>query len=238
MQKRDWVDGFKVIYPVMVGYVPLGLACGMVLYDAGFSAFEILMMSLFVFAGAAQFMAASMLAMGAAIPSIIVMTFFLNLRHLLMSSSISGRLKNSSIPFLMVFSHTLADEAYAVNYNQFQNHVWSPQKALPANVLAFFTWSISTLLGGVIGSTVTINTMIMNYVLIAMFICMLVNQFASRLIVFVGLFSGILSVVLMVVLQHNIALVIAATIASFVGYFGEEYLAKKKAIEGEWQHGE
>ncbi|SLC92476.1 Uncharacterised protein [Mycobacteroides abscessus subsp. abscessus] len=52
------------------------------------------------------------------------------------------------------------------------------------------------------------NTVIMNYVLIAMFTCMLVNQFVSKIFVFVGLLSGVLAVILMMVLQHNISLVI------------------------------
>ncbi|UDE94858.1 AzlC family ABC transporter permease [Carnobacterium viridans] len=106
MKKQDWMDGLKVIYPVMISYVPLGLAGGMVLYDAGFNAVTILAMSLLVFGGAAQFMAASMVSMGASIPAIITMTFFLNLRHLLMSSSMSSFIKKTSLPFTL-FSVTL-----------------------------------------------------------------------------------------------------------------------------------
>lgn len=234
MKVQDWRAGFKVIYPVLLGYIPLGLACGMLLHDAGFSTLAILLMSLLVFAGASQFMAASMVAMGATTPAIIIMGFFLNLRHSLMSSSMSNRVKKSSIPFILLFSHTLADEAYAVNYNQFQNHEWSEQKALAANLLAYLTWCISTAIGGVLGSALVVNTVIMNYILISMFIYLLVSQFVSKVVVFVGLFSGVLSVILMLLLKHNIALVIAAILASFVGYFIEDYLAKKKIKGGEW----
>ena len=228
MEKQDWVDGFKVSYPVIISYVPLGLAGGMVLYDAGFNAPTILAMSLLVFGGAAQFMAASMVSMGASVSAIITMTFFLNLRHLLMSSSMSGFIKKPSLLFTLFFSHTLADESFAINYNQFKNHEWTANKALSINILAYLSWSLSTLVGGMIGSAWKIDTTIINYVLIAMFISLLVSQFVSKLYVFVGLAAGVLAVVFTVWLQHTIALVIAAILASFIGYFADEYLANKQ----------
>lgn len=234
MNKAVWAEGFKKMYPVMISYVPLGLACGMLLYEAGLNLLSIFFMSAFVFAGAGQFMAASMISAGATIPSIVLMTFFLNLRHVLMSSSIAGFLKKRSLPFLMLFGHTLADEGYAINYTQFQtNPEWTPEKALSSDLLGYFSWVASTVAGGYIGSNITFNPVIMNYVLIAMFICMLVNQFVSRIFVFVGILSGVLSVGLMMVLQHNISLVIAAVIASFIGYLLDEQRANKRAVEEE-----
>lgn len=228
MQKQDWLTGLKVIYPVLISYVPLGLAGGMVLYDAGFNAPSILAMSLLVFGGAAQFMAASMVSMGASISAIITMTFFLNLRHLLMSSSISGFIKKPSLPFVLFFSHTLADESFAINYNQFNNHKWTANKALSVNLLAYLTWALSTVAGGLIGSAWEIDTTIVNYVLIAMFISLLISQFVSKLYVFVGLTAGVLAVVFTILLQHTIALVLAAIVASFIGYFTDEYLLSRK----------
>ncbi|MCA9765688.1 MAG: AzlC family ABC transporter permease [Carnobacterium sp.] len=231
MKRKDWQEGFKIIFPVMLGYIPLGLACGMLLYDSGFSISAILLMSLIVFAGAAQFMAASMVVIGSTAPTIILMVFFLNIRHLLMSSSLSGFFKKSSIPFILLFSHTLADEAYAINYNQFKNHKWTDYQALATNVLAYLTWIVSTTVGGFIGSALTIDITIMNYVLIAMFIALLINQLVSKLFVVVGLVAGLLSVGLMELLHHNIALVIAAILASLFGYLVDKTSEEKKSKE-------
>lgn len=239
MEKEAWSKGFKIVFPVMLSYVPLGMACGMLLYEAGISVFGIGLMSILVFAGAGQFMAASMLTAGATIPSIIIMTFFLNLRHLLMSSSIAPFFKKKSVPFLMLYSHTLADESYALNYTQFRtDKEWSTDSALTTNLLAYSSWVLSTILGGYIGSAFAFNATIMNYVLIAMFICMLVSQFVSRIFVIVGLVAGVLSVLLMVLLNHNISLVIAAIIASFVGYVLDERREKKQAAKGDSVHNE
>lgn len=231
MKRQDWQDGFKIIFPVMLGYIPLGLACGMLLYDSGFNIMAIFLMSLLVYAGAAQFMAASMVVMGATAPTIIIMVFFLNLRHLLMGSSLSKFFKESSIPLILLFSHSLGDEAYAINYNQFQNHKWTQYQALATNLWAYLTWGMSTVVGGWIGSALTIDVTIMNYVLIAMFIALLMSQFVSKLFIFVGLLAGILSVILMELLHHNIALVIAAILASLVGYLIDTQMSERKMKE-------
>ena len=231
MKRKDWQDGLKIIFPVMLGYIPLGLACGMLLYDAGFDIVLILLMSLLVFAGAAQFMAASMVVVGATAPTIILMVFFLNIRHLLMSSSLSKYFNKSSIPFILFFSHTLADEAYAINYTQFQKEEWTEYQALATNVLAYLTWAISTTIGGWLGSALTIDITIMNFVLIAMFIALLINQLVSKLFIIVGLVAGSLSVVLMQLLHHNIALVIAAILASLFGYWLDRNTDQQKPKE-------
>ncbi|WP_028273662.1 AzlC family ABC transporter permease [Atopococcus tabaci] len=236
MTKKDWLEGCKQMIPVAVGYIPLGIAGGMALQSAGFSTFGIFLMSLLVYAGAAQFMTASMAAAGATVPSIILMTFFLNLRHLLMSSSISGYLKKKSYPFLLLFSHTLTDEAFGLNTHRFTTGNWSPEKGLAANILAYSSWVLSTVAGGMIGTTLHIHTAVVNYVLIAMFICMLLEQFVSKAHLVVGIVAGISAVILKALLQHNISLVIAALIASFAGYLLDSRRQEKPEKEEAMQY--
>ncbi|MER2063245.1 MAG: AzlC family ABC transporter permease, partial [Alkalibacterium sp.] len=173
-------------------------------------------------------LAGSMVSLGAAVPSIILMVFFLNLRHVLMSASMSGFVKNKSLGFLGLFGHTLTDESFGINYSRFQTDDWTANEAMVTSLFNYFAWTLSTVLGGVIGSQFAINTLIMNYALIAMFICMMVMQFVSKTHIIVGGVSVVLSVFFTVVLKHNIALVIATVMASFVGY----YIENKTLEEG------
>ena len=220
MEKKDFAAGIKKMIPVLLSYVPLGLAAGMLLSEAGFHPVGIGLMSLLVFAGAGQFMAASMVSAGASVVSIIAMVFFLNLRHLLLSSSMSEYLRGKKLPFLLLFSHTLVDESYAMNYTEFSmNPFWTTQNALAANLSGLTVWVCSTILGGLLGQFIPINALLVNYVLIAMFICMMVMQWGTKVHIVVSLVTGILSVLLLHLLKHNIALVIAALIGSFVGYY-------------------
>lgn len=227
METRSFTKGMTASLPIMASYLALGIACGIVLYDAGFSVWAIFLMSTLVYAGAAQFLAGSMVVLGATVPSIIVMVFFLNLRHILMSASISSYVKKKPLSFLALFSHTLSDESFGINYSRFQKGDWTPNEALITNLFNYSAWAVSTLIGGVIGSQFSINTLIMNYALIAMFLCMMVLQFVSKAHVIAGVVSVALSIIFTVLLKHNIALVLATLIASFIGYFIE-----KKASEG------
>ncbi|MFL2079504.1 AzlC family ABC transporter permease [Marinilactibacillus psychrotolerans] len=214
-------SGLKISSPVMISYIALGVACGIVLYDAGITVLGIGIMSFFVYAGAGQFLAASMIVLGASIPSVILMVFFLNLRHVLMSASLSSFVKEKSIGFISLFSHVLTDESYGLNYTKFRDGNWSPEEAMAMSLSTYATWVISTIVGGAVGSQFQVNTIIMNYALIAMFSCMLVLQFISLEHLIAGLVSAGTTVLLMVLIQHNISLVIATVFASFVGYYLE-----------------
>ena len=66
-KSRDiWRAAFKSALPVMCGYVPLAMAFGLLMNYAGYGALDSGAMSLIVYAGSSQFMAARMLASGAA----------------------------------------------------------------------------------------------------------------------------------------------------------------------------
>lgn len=221
MKAETIQSGVKTSSPVIISYLALGMACGIVLYDSGVSILGIAFMSLLVYAGAAQFLAASMLVLGASIPSIILMVFFLNLRHILMSASLSSFVKERSFGFISLFSHVLTDESYGINYTKFREGLWTLEEAMVTSLSTYATWVMSTIVGGAIGSQFQVNTLIMNYALIAMFSCMLVQQFVSREHLIAGIVSAATTVILMILFKHNISLVIATIFASFIGYYLE-----------------
>ena len=76
----------------------LGIACGILAQQAGLTPLEALGMSVLVFAGSGQFIGIAMMAQGAALVSIGLTIFIVNLRHLLFSSTLmnffNGRSKN------------------------------------------------------------------------------------------------------------------------------------------------
>ncbi len=222
MKKSEWMESFQRIFIVGVSYVPLGLAGGIALQGVGFTPFAVLLMSLLMFTGAGQFMTSSMVGANASFPSILLMNFFLSLRMSLMSSSLATYVKKESNLYLILFGQTTADESYAINIIQFmQNKDWKTQQALALNLMAYFTWSLSTFAGALIGTAVDIPIMVINFLMTAMFISMMIGQFTSRIYVVAGLTSGIFAVVFKILLKNNYALVLAALIGSFIGYFLE-----------------
>ena len=118
--KEQWLAGAGKALPVVLGYLPLGFAYGALASLAGISLPYIVLMSLLVFAGSGQFIAVNMYAAGAGSLSIIATVFLVNLRHLLMSASLSPYLQKFPRQSLPLVAFGLTDENYALACGEFK----------------------------------------------------------------------------------------------------------------------
>ena len=107
-------DGVQAAIPIVLGYLPVGMAFGVLARRAGLSPSEAVLMSLVVYAGASQFLAVEMLSQGLLGLPVVLATFFINLRHLLMSSTLAPRLQGVRLPLLGLLAGQLTDESFAV----------------------------------------------------------------------------------------------------------------------------
>src|SRR5699024_11216180 len=107
--------GMTVGIPSMLGYVPIAITSGVLAKEAGMSLVELSFMSILVYAGASQFMAANMIAVGAGAMEIIIATFVLNFRHFVMSLSFTNRLRSVGINWKAPLTLGLTDESFAVS---------------------------------------------------------------------------------------------------------------------------
>ena len=169
--------------PIMMGYFPLGLACGVLAGSVGLSTLDIALMSIFVFAGSGQFIALAMMGSGAAaISSIVLTTFIVNLRHLLYSSTLVKYISSGSRGYHMAFAQEIVDETFAVNENRFSDKEahWTMPQALGMAYASHGAWVISTVLGQILGSMVEIDITLVGYTLTAMFIDKLIIGISKR----------------------------------------------------------
>jgi 4-azaleucine resistance transporter AzlC len=114
--KISSLQGFTAALPIWIGYIAVGIPFGVLARQTGLSPLEIALMSIIVFAGSSQFIAVSMFAAGATSLPIIITTFVVNLRHLLMSSALALHVKTISKPLLSLFAYGVTDESFAVNH--------------------------------------------------------------------------------------------------------------------------
>lgn len=81
-RRAEIAAGFKATLPFMVGAAPFGVIFGAIATQkAGLSPYETAALSLFVFSGSAQFVAISLLTLGAGAWTVWLATLILNLRH-------------------------------------------------------------------------------------------------------------------------------------------------------------
>lgn len=215
--KSDLISGFLAGFPICLGYVPLGLTLGVLGQKAGLTPFHMAVMSIFVFAGSAQFIAVAMLMEQASIPSIIVTAFIVNLRHLLMSSSLSIPVKGKNRALLTFFAHTVTDESFVVNMGKFNQGNWSIRRAIMVNYTAYASWILSTVAGTITGQYIEENAFGMDYALTAMFICLLVLQLSSKRHMVIGLISGLIAVAAAMTIPGNWYIIIGSVLAATLG---------------------
>jgi 4-azaleucine resistance transporter AzlC len=209
--------GATAAWPICLGYAAIGLAFGVIARKAGLRPLEVGLMSFFVYAGSSQFIAAAMMANGAGLLPVVLTTFTVNLRHLLMSSSLSVYLRELNAAQTALFAYGVTDESFAVNAASFREGNWSWQAALVVNHLSNLAWIVSTILGSMLGSVVPDGALGLDYALTAMFICLLVFQLRDFLQTIVALISGILAVILALLVPGNYYIIVASFLAATAG---------------------
>ncbi|MCF6266133.1 MAG: AzlC family ABC transporter permease [Desulfuromusa sp.] len=216
-------DGATAAWPICLGYIPIGLALGVLAQQTGLPWWAVAMMSILVFAGSAQFICVAMLAVGASFPAIIFTTLVVNLRHTLMSSALAVYLPGVNRRFLSLFAYGITDESFAVNMTRFRNEVWDRWRALTLNHIANLVWILATITGALVGQLVPQGAFGIDYALTGMFICLLVLQLNGRIYIITGLLAALISVYWYVLIPGDSYIVGASICAATLGYFLQRY---------------
>lgn len=145
--------GLAATAPVVPGAVAFGLVYGVLARQAGLSLWATMAMSVLVFAGAAQFTAVSMWGQAGA-GLIIATTLMINLRHLLMGASVAPHLLGQPGRWKALLAFGLTDESYALAISRYLRGEGSREFFLGANLGLYAGWTLSTLVGGVLGGLV------------------------------------------------------------------------------------
>ncbi|MGY0836999.1 AzlC family ABC transporter permease [Aerococcus urinaeequi] len=213
----------KLSIPIILGYLPVGLACGLLLSDAGLTWWQVALMSGLVFGGSAQFVAAALIAQQAGIAEVFISVLLLSSRQALYSVSFGPYLKEVAHFKVAWLSYMTADESYAINVSKFQNaspqQPWSIDDALFISTSTWISWIVFTALGALFGTFIQIPEVISNFVMIAMFIGILVPNLNNRMMLNTMLFTGILAIILMIIFQSSYVIIMATAIALAVVFY-------------------
>lgn len=212
-------QGIVAAWPICLGYIPIGLALGVLARQANIPFWAVAMMSLFVFAGSAQFICVAMLADGASILTIILTTFVVNLRHALMSSALAVHLQGARKRFLTLFAYGITDESFAVNFSRFRQGGWNKTSALVLNQTANATWFVATIAGTFIGQVIPEGAFGIDYALPAMFICLLIYQIQGLIFLITAVITGCIALCWYLFIPGDSYIIGASLLGATVGYF-------------------
>jgi 4-azaleucine resistance transporter AzlC len=147
---RPFFEGARDTLPLVIGAMPFGIIFGALSGGCGLSAAATIAMSLFVFAGSAQFIALGLVCGGTAWPLIVLTTIVVNFRHLLYAATLLPFLRRLPPAWQAILSFWLTDETFAVAA---QRHLDPKQPELTrwyqlgSAVFMYTNWNACTLVG-------------------------------------------------------------------------------------------
>lgn len=133
-----------------------GFVYGLAAHAAGFSPVEAGAMSLLVFAGASQFAAVGYVLGGFSWLGVVILTAFINARHVLYGAALAPYLAERPRPLKAVMAHVLTDEAFAISIAHFRRIGRGdvPGYWLAAIGSTFIPWNVATLAGVTVGGSI------------------------------------------------------------------------------------
>lgn len=203
-------EGFNITLPVCIGVLPVGISYGLLARQSGLTVLQTIAMSVFVLAGSAQIMACGLLAGGTAFPTIILTTFFLNLRHTIMSSSLFSRLGTLKHSDKVLLAYGVTDESFAL-FSLNSDRPEDKSFLLGINAAIVTTWYLATLIGALAQAALPpLVTKSLGIALYAAFAAILVPKLTlARSLFLTVLLTMLLNTVLSAFLPQGIALVTA-----------------------------
>lgn len=163
--------------PVMLGYVAIGVPCGVMAAEIGLSPLVAFLVSATFYSGAGQFMMSSLALAGTPVGAMVASVALVSTRQLLYSAALSPYLARASRPLAALFAATVTDESFGVNLERLAADAsWTPVRATLVNLMSMLSWAAANALGAAVGPALALPTTIMSFAMTAIFICLLAGQ--------------------------------------------------------------
>lgn len=218
-------EAFRCTIPVLLGYLAIGIAFGLLLTDAGYHWLLALFMSITIYAGAGQYIAVSMFAQNAGFTEIALVTLLVNARHMVYGLSLLDKFRNTK-PITPYLIFALTDETYSLLTTvTVPDGVKKREFYFYISLLDHFYWIAGGVLGAWFGSFFTsFDCTGLSFALTALFMVLLIEQWKqcrSKLpfaiativsilvLIFIGkenmlIFSILISIIILILLRKRL----------------------------------
>ena len=220
--KNVWSEmlrGAKASIPIVLGFIPVGIAYAIMASEAGFKPSEAVFMSAFVFAGASEMMAVGMYKQQATVLMIALATFMMNLRHVIMSTCVFEKTERVGVFKRLFLGFFVTDESFAVTTSE-KGKCSFPFFAT-LGVVHYLAWLVGTAIGAytafLIPKAISVSLGISLY---AMFIGLIVPGIKRNLPLLVLVCgTAVLNTVLSAFIDSSYSLIVSTLVGAFVGVF-------------------
>lgn len=172
----QWTEGFKKSLPVAMGYLPAGIAFGVLAQVAGVPVWATIMLSLVLYAGAAQYACLPMLSAGMPVGSVATNIAAINLRHVFYGMPLLGHMPTNKIAKTYCL-FALTDETFSV-----MTSLPAESRArliLPISLFNQSWWVLASAIGVMIGSALSDLVPHLDFALVCLFVILAYEQFQT-----------------------------------------------------------
>ena len=178
--KKALKAAFPYTIPIFAGFWFIGLTYGIYMNVLGFSFWYPFIMSLTIFAGSLEFVAANLMLSVFNPLQVLLITLMIQARHLFYGISMLDKYKNKGIKkWYLIFG--MCDETFSINYTaNIPKDVDEGWFLFWVTALNHFYWVSGATLGGILGSLIQFNTTGLDFVMTAMFVVIFLEQWLKE----------------------------------------------------------
>lgn len=194
LNNNSFISGLKAGLSIAIGYFPVALTFGLLAKTSGLSIWEATAMSIFVYAGASQYMSLTLISKGVDPILIVLNTFVLNIRHFLMTAALNEKMQSEKRWIKGIYAFGITDESFSVLATRKEEKIRT-SFAFGVAIIAYSSWVVFTAVGHVIGANLPqFLQAAMSIALYAMFVGLLVPSMrGSRKVVMLALIAAVIN---------------------------------------------
>jgi 4-azaleucine resistance transporter AzlC len=178
--RAEFTAAFKTSIPVMMGYLVLGFAFGLLLSSQGLGWPWALGMSILIYAGALQFAAVGFFATKLGLVPVAIASLFINIRQAFYGLSLLKKFARTGWRKLYLI-HALTDETYALLTTiPVPEELSAKHYYLYLSALNHSYWITGSVLGALVGGSVAFDTRGVAFSLTALFVVLAMEKYKAH----------------------------------------------------------
>jgi len=197
IELKQFLAGVRTGFPIFLGYLPIGIAFGILASSYGFTPLQAIMASALILSGSGQFVALATLALSGSIVASVIACTVVNLRYALFAMTLSPHLQGLKMRTIAWLGFTITDETFAFNSAAIRELKASPHSMMGVGTIAWLGWITGTT-AGTIGAQFLgdLTAFGIHFAIAAMYAALFVALASTRTQIYCGIAAGLFCLVL------------------------------------------